>query len=69
MTHVFNWHVFFEELPGGGEEYWQLLVSGIGWTLAVSACAWVIALLLGSVIGTVRRVLPLGVPVTPRQVC
>ena len=30
------------------------LVSGIGWTLAVSACAWVIALLLGSVIGTIR---------------
>src|SRR5271154_6087371 len=52
--HVFNWHVFFEELPGGGEEYWQLIVSGVGWTLAVSACAWVIALFVGSVIGTIR---------------
>jgi glutamate/aspartate transport system permease protein len=29
-------------------------VSGLGWTLAVSACAWVIALVLGSVIGTLR---------------
>jgi glutamate/aspartate transport system permease protein len=54
MTHVFNWHVFFEELPGGGEEYWQLLLSGVGWTLAVSACAWIIALLFGSAIGTIR---------------
>ena len=54
MTHVFNWQVFFEELPGGGEQYWQLIVSGVGWTLAVSACAWVIALALGSVIGTMR---------------
>src|SRR5215470_17276769 len=54
MTYALNWGVFFEELPGGGEEYWQLIVSGVGWTLAVSACAWVIALALGSVIGTIR---------------
>ena len=54
MTYVFNFGVFFEELPGGGEEYWQLIVSGIYWTLAVSACSWIIALALGSVIGTIR---------------
>ncbi|HTR58591.1 MAG TPA: amino acid ABC transporter permease [Casimicrobiaceae bacterium] len=54
MTYVFNFGVFFEELPGGGEEYWQLIVSGVYWTLAVSACSWVIALALGSVIGTIR---------------
>jgi glutamate/aspartate transport system permease protein len=49
-----NWHVFFEEIPGGGTTYWELLVSGIGWTLAVSALAWIIALVLGAVIGTIR---------------
>jgi glutamate/aspartate transport system permease protein len=54
MTYVFNFGVFFEELPGGGEEYWQLIVSGVYWTLAVSACSWIIALALGSVIGTIR---------------
>jgi glutamate/aspartate transport system permease protein len=54
MKHVWNWGIFFDEIPGGGEEYWQLLLVGVGWTLAVSACAWVIALALGSVIGTVR---------------
>ena len=54
MTYVLNWGVFFEELPGGGEQYWELIVSGIYWTLAVSACSWVIALALGSVIGTIR---------------
>src|SRR5207247_1677489 len=37
MTYVLNWGVFFEELPGGGEQYWQLIVSGTVWTLAVSA--------------------------------
>jgi glutamate/aspartate transport system permease protein len=54
MKHVWNWGIFFDEIPGGGEEYWQLLLVGVGWTLAVSACAWVIALVLGSVIGTIR---------------
>jgi glutamate/aspartate transport system permease protein len=54
MKHVWNWGIFFDEIPGGGEEYWQLLLVGVGWTLAVSACAWVIALALGSVIGTIR---------------
>ena len=54
MKHVWNWGIFFDEIPGGGEEYWQLLLVGVGWTLAVSACAWIIALVLGSVIGTIR---------------
>jgi len=53
-TYILHWGVFFDELPGGGERYWQLIVSGIGWTLAVSACAWVIALIIGSIIGTIR---------------
>ena len=53
-TFVLNWGVFFQELPGGGEQYWQLIVSGVIWTLAVSACSWIIALAFGSVIGTVR---------------
>ena len=54
MNYHWNWGVFFQEIPGGGEYYWELMVAGIGWTLAVSACAWVIALALGSVIGTIR---------------
>jgi len=54
MNYHWNWGVFFQEIPGGGEYYWELIVAGIGWTLAVSACAWVIALALGSVIGTIR---------------
>jgi len=49
-----DWGTFFQEIPGGGETYLDLLISGIWWTLGVSACAWVIALILGSVIGTIR---------------
>jgi len=49
-----DWGVLFQEMPGGGDEYWQLLAWGLGWTVAVSAAAWVIALVIGSAIGTVR---------------
>jgi glutamate/aspartate transport system permease protein len=54
MKYNWNWGVFLEEIPGGGEHYWELLVAGIGWTLAVSVGAWVIAMVLGSLIGTIR---------------
>lgn len=56
MNYHWNWGVFFQEVPGGGEQYWQLLLAGVGWTLAVSACAWLIAMALGAVIGTLRTV-------------
>jgi glutamate/aspartate transport system permease protein len=54
MKFDLDWGVFFQEIPGGGDRYVDLLASGVAWTLAVSACAWVIALLFGSVIGTIR---------------
>jgi len=54
MAYDFDWGVFFEELPGGEAEYWQILLDGVGWTLAVSALAWIIALVLGTIIGTLR---------------
>jgi len=54
MGFDLNWSIFFERTPEGGPHYWQMLVDGLGWTLAVSALAWVIALVLGAVIGTVR---------------
>ncbi|MCX7891590.1 MAG: amino acid ABC transporter permease [Burkholderiales bacterium] len=54
MAYDFNWGVFFEELPGGDTEYWEILLEGVGWTLAVSALAWAIALAVGAVVGTIR---------------
>jgi glutamate/aspartate transport system permease protein len=51
-----NWGIFLQETPEGGTQYWELIVSGLGWTLAVSIAAWLIALVLGSVIGTLRTV-------------
>lgn len=49
-----NWSIFLQEVPEGGVRYWEMIVSGLGWTLAVSAVAWLMAMVAGSVIGTLR---------------
>jgi glutamate/aspartate transport system permease protein len=46
--------VLFETEPGGTGTYLHYLVVGLGWTLATALAAWVIALTLGAVIGTLR---------------
>ncbi len=48
-----DWSIFFQESPGG-DRYVDLLLSGIWWTLGVSAAAWVIAMVVGSLVGTIR---------------
>jgi glutamate/aspartate transport system permease protein len=54
MGFSLDWSVFLQELPEGGVYYWEMLLSGLWWTLGVAACSWVIAMLAGSVIGTLR---------------
>jgi len=54
MNYHWNWAVFFQEVPGGGERYADLILAGVGWTLAVSVSSFVIAILLGSIVGTLR---------------
>jgi glutamate/aspartate transport system permease protein len=52
----YNWHwqVLLEAEPGGTGTYLQYLIVGLGWTLVTALAAWVIALLVGAVIGTIR---------------
>jgi glutamate/aspartate transport system permease protein len=54
MGYHWNWGIFFEQVKGGDETYLDWLITGFGWTLSVSASAWIIALLLGGLIGTLR---------------
>jgi len=54
VNYHWNWGIFFQETPEGGTFYWEMLLSGLGWTLAVSAAAWLIAMIAGSIIGTIR---------------
>jgi glutamate/aspartate transport system permease protein len=54
MGYHWNWGIFFEQVKGGDETYLDWLLTGFGWTLSVSASAWIVALLLGGAIGTLR---------------
>ncbi len=43
-----------ESEPGGTGSYLHYLIVGLGWTLATALAAWVIALSIGAIIGTLR---------------
>jgi glutamate/aspartate transport system permease protein len=52
----YNWHwkVLLETEPGGTGIYLQYLIVGLGWTLVTALAAWVIALAIGALVGTLR---------------
>jgi glutamate/aspartate transport system permease protein len=54
LNYHWHWQVLFETEPGGSGTYLQYLIVGLGWTLATALAAWVIALLVGAAIGTLR---------------
>ena len=54
MNYNWNWGILLSPEPGGTGTYLYYLIVGLGWTLATALAAWVIALLIGSVIGTLR---------------
>ena len=54
MNYHWNWHIFFELDPGGAGTYLDMLLSGLLLTLETAACAWILALLFGSIIGVLR---------------
>ena len=54
MGYTWHWKVLLEAEPGGSGTYLHYLVVGLGWTLATAAAAWIIALVVGALVGTVR---------------
>ena len=54
MNYHWYWGILLQSEPGGTGSYLHYLVVGLGWTLATALAAWVIALLVGSVVGTLR---------------
>ena len=48
-----DWQVFLQD-TGGGETYLHWMMSAWGWTLTVSALSWIVALVLGALIGVIR---------------
>lgn len=55
MSHYhWNWGIFFQTIQNGDVTYLTWIIQGLGWTVAISLCAWVMALVLGSLFGTLR---------------
>ncbi len=54
MNYHWNWHIFFEPDPSGAGTYLDMLLSGLWLTIETSTCAWVIALVTGSIVGVMR---------------
>ena len=50
---TWDWQVFFQD-TGGGQTYFNWMMSAWGWTLLVSGCALVVALVFGSLMGILR---------------
>lgn len=55
MNIHLNWLLFFEPIVEGDDlVWWEMLFSGLLWTMATSAIAGVIAFAVGSVMGVLR---------------
>ncbi len=54
MNYHWNWNIFFEPAPDGTGTYLDMLLSGLALTIETAALAWIIALLLGSIVGVLR---------------
>ncbi|HEU5177625.1 MAG TPA: amino acid ABC transporter permease [Burkholderiales bacterium] len=54
MNYNWTWGILLSPEPGGTGTYLYYLIVGLGWTLATALAAWVIALVIGSIVGTLR---------------
>jgi glutamate/aspartate transport system permease protein len=54
VNYHWNWGILLAPEPGGTGTYLAYLFVGLGWTLATALAAWVMALTIGSVVGTLR---------------
>ncbi len=53
FENLFHWKIFLQD-TGGGETYFQWLMSAWKWTLTVSALSWLVAIFTGVVVGIMR---------------
>ena len=54
MKYDWQWAIFFEIASDGSGTWLNYLSVGLAWTLATALAAWVIALSIGAVVGTLR---------------
>ncbi|MDD3483365.1 amino acid ABC transporter permease [Azovibrio restrictus] len=56
MGYQWNWGVFFQPSATGDDTYFGWMLAGFKMTIGLSLSAWVIAVLLGALIGVLRTV-------------
>jgi glutamate/aspartate transport system permease protein len=56
MGYHWSWGVFLEPVPSGGGNYLGWMILGLEITTALSLSAWLIALVVGSIMGVLRTV-------------
>ena len=56
MNYQWNWGVFFQPTASGDDIYLGWMFYGFKMTIALSLSAWMIALLLGALVGVLRTV-------------
>jgi len=56
MSYHWRWGVFFEPVPSGGATYLGWIVTGLRITAELSLSSWLIALVVGSLMGVLRTV-------------
>jgi glutamate/aspartate transport system permease protein len=54
VNYHWNWHIFFEPAPNGTGTYLDMLLSGLLVTIETALCAWIIALVMGAIVGVMR---------------
>ncbi len=54
MSYNWNWGILWELSPEGQGTYLDTLLSGLVWTVLTAAGAWLIAIVLGSIVGIAR---------------
>ena len=50
---TWDWQVFLQD-DGGGRTYLEWMLEAWRWTLAVAGSAWLVAMVVGAVVGTIR---------------
>lgn len=54
MSYNWNWGVFLQPTVSGNDTYFGWLLTGLKWTVTLSLSAWVIALVVGTIVGVLR---------------
>jgi len=54
VKYNWNWGIFWQLSPDGHGTYLDTLIAGLGWTLLTAFSAWIIALILGMIVGVIR---------------